>query len=122
MSIVPPSMFRYNFGGEALPEYEASSHEATYYVTVIFKPIQTSWDGCALMKFMVKQIANGKAFVTEEPVQNISPLCISLPVYGFDDAAAPLVLASALSVARSRLQEIEAGFIVIDKDRLFRSD
>ncbi|CAI7668842.1 unnamed protein product [Penicillium bialowiezense] len=103
MSIVPAGMFRYNFGGDALPEYEAS------------------WDSYSLMKFAVEQIANGVAYVTEQPVQNISPLRISLPVYGFDNAASPLVVASALPIAQARLEEIQGGFIVIDKDRLFRS-
>lgn len=103
MSIVPAGMFRYNFGGEALPEYEVSSHDVTYYVTVIFNHSQASWDSYSLMKFAVEQIANGVAYVTEHPVQNISPLRISLPVYGFDDAASPLVVASALPIAQARL-------------------
>jgi hypothetical protein len=118
--MVEPGMFAWRFDGPALPEYEISSQPCTYYATVFFTMDFKSWDSEALMEFMVDQIRNGHADITKKTLHSAYTLCISIPVYGFFDAASPLVIASALPVAEGYLREIQQGFIEIHKDRLFR--
>lgn len=113
-------MFKYRFGGPALPDYEFTTQAATYFVTVNLSTGHELCDSQDLMKVVVEEIGEGMACVTQKPLHYTYPMCISLPVHGFRGAVSPLIIASALPVAELRLSEIEMGFVEINTEFLFR--
>ncbi|KAJ5970969.1 uncharacterized protein N7479_000887 [Penicillium vulpinum] len=72
-----------------------------------------------LMESMIRRIKDGRAEVSLRPLHRLTPQCISLPVYGPCDAPSAVILATAVIVAETRLNEIQQGFVEIDMDLLF---
>lgn len=95
------------------------SYECVYYVTVHFEERHTTYDSERLMVSMLDRIKLGRAVVTDTPLDRYRPYCISMPVYGPDEAPPTVILATARVEAETRLNEIHQGFVEINRERLF---
>ncbi|KAJ5780640.1 hypothetical protein N7457_005800 [Penicillium paradoxum] len=114
-----PSLFRYKFGGPDFPEWEARSDECVYFVTVFLEKRHKEYDSEMLMQSMLYRIENGRAVVTDSPGDRLETYCISIPVYGPGEAPHTVILATARLEAETRLNEIQQGFVEINRERLF---
>ncbi|CRL26949.1 unnamed protein product [Penicillium camemberti] len=114
----PPGMFS-RPDGTNIPEIKST--QSVHWVTVDFTKFggrTKPTGGDRMMRLMAEQCRSGVATITSTPLHHTQPCCLSLPVVGDPELVRVHILWRAAEIADSHWEEITAGKLVVDTQRI----
>ncbi|KAJ5617932.1 hypothetical protein N7537_003046 [Penicillium hordei] len=104
---------------------EIDTTEFVHWVTVDFTRFggrTKPHSGDRMMRLMAEQCRSGVATITSTPLHHTQPCCLSLSVVGDAELVRVHILWRAAEIADSHWEEIMAGNLLVDTQRILGDD